>query len=98
MRNLLILFFVPSTLLLVLRVNPVYQMLIFSAFLALVFPVIGLAMLYRITRKDMGYFRWSWNSPQGIALIAVDLFAIALSVYAGVYLGWVRFGVVFVDW
>ncbi len=97
MRNLLILFFIPSTSLLVLRVNPVYQMLIFSAFLALVFPVIGLAMLYRITRKDMGYFRWSLRSPQGVALVAVDVFAIAISIYAGVYLGWVRFGEIFVS-
>ncbi|MCP4645366.1 MAG: divalent metal cation transporter [bacterium] len=96
MRVCLVLFFIPSTLLLVLRINPVYQMLIFSAFLTLVFPVIGLVLLYRITRPDMGYFRWSIRSPQGIALIAADVFAIGLSVYVGVWLGWAKFGTIFV--
>ena len=46
--------------------------------------------------SDMGYFRWTLKSKQGIAIIAADLFAIALSVYVGVWLGWANFGKVFV--
>ncbi len=82
-RVCLALMFVPSTLLLLLRINPVYQILIFAAFLAVVFPVIGLVLLWRITRPDMGYFRWSLKNPHGIAIVAVDIFAVALSVYIG---------------
>ncbi|HEO71745.1 MAG TPA: hypothetical protein ENN80_10830 [Candidatus Hydrogenedentes bacterium] len=93
MRVCLVLFFIPSTLLLLLRINPVYQMLLFAAFLAVVFPVIGLVMLWRITRRDMGYFRWSATSPHGLAVIAADLFAVGLSAY----IGWVRIGALFAD-
>ena len=96
MRVCLVLFFIPSTLLLILHVDPVYQMLIFSAFLTLVFPVIGLVMLYRLSRPDMGQFRWTLTRPQGAIIIAADLFAIGLSIYVGVWLGWVKFGQVFV--
>ena len=96
MRVCLVLFFIPSTLLLILHVDPVYQMLIFSAFLTLVFPVIGLVMLYRLSRPDMGQFRWTLARPQGVVIIAADLFAIGLSIYLGVWLGWVKFGQVFV--
>lgn len=95
-RVCLALFFVPSTALLLLRVNPVYQMLIFSAFLTLVFPIIGLVLLYRITRPDMGPFRWTLRNPRGALIVVADLFAIALSVYVGVWLGWVNFNKVFV--
>jgi len=87
-RICLILMFIPSTLLLLLRINPVYQILIFAAFLAVVFPVIGLVLLWRVTRPDMGYFRWSLQSPQGIAIVIVDVFAVALSIY----IGWVQIG------
>jgi len=87
----------PSTLLLVLRINPVHQMLVFTGFLTLVFPVIGLVLLYRITRPDMGYFRWSVRSPQGVALITADLFAVGLSVYVGVWLGWTKFVPIFIE-
>jgi len=83
MRICLGLFYVPSSMLLLLRVNPVYQMLLFSAFLAVVFPVIGLVMLWRITRADMGYFRWSLGNWRGLAIIAADVFAVALSLYIG---------------
>jgi len=72
-------------------------MLIFSAFLTLVFPVIGLVMLYRISRSDMGYFRWDWRSPQGAGLIAADVFATGLSIYIGVWLGWANLGSFFVQ-
>ncbi|MDP7638613.1 MAG: divalent metal cation transporter, partial [Candidatus Hydrogenedentes bacterium] len=82
-RVCLVLMFVPSTTLLLLRINPVYQILIFSAFLAVVFPVIGLVLLWRITRRDMGYFGWSLRNPHGVAIVAIDLFAVALSVYIG---------------
>jgi manganese transport protein len=92
MRTCLVLFFIPSSLLLLLRINPVYQILIFASFLAFVFPVIGLVMLYRITRPDMGYFRWSWRNPHGIAIAVADLFAVGLSIY----IGWVKIGSLFV--
>ena len=85
MRVSLVLFFIPSTLLLLLRINPVYQMLLFTAFLSLVFPVIGLVMLWRVTRRDMGYFRRSLQSWKGRAVVAADVFAIALSIYVAVF-------------
>ena len=93
MRICLILFFIPSALLLLLRINPIYQMLLFSAFLAVVFPIVGIVLLYRITRNDMGYFRWSWHSFQGVAIIAIDIFAIVLSVY----IGWIRISALFIN-
>ena len=86
MRVCALLFFIPSTLLLFLRINPIYQMLLFTAFLSLVFPVIGIVLLWRVTRPDMGYFRWSLKTPAGIAVVAADCFAIAVSVYIGVYM------------
>ena len=95
MRVGLVLFFLPSTLLLLLRINPFYQMLIFTAFLSLVFPLIGLVMLWRVTRPDVGYFRWSLQSWKGRAVVAGDLFAIALSIYVGIYMGWTQIGSVF---
>jgi len=90
MKICLILFWIPSTLLLLLRINPIYQILVFSAFLAIVFPIIGIVLLWRITRPDMGYFRWSLTSPKGVAIITTDLFAVTLSIY----IGWVRIGAV----
>ena len=80
-----------------LRIDPVYQMLIFSAFLTLVFPVIGLVMFYRISCGDMGYFRWDWHSPQGAGLIVADLFATGLSIYVSVWLAWANLGSFFVQ-
>jgi manganese transport protein len=91
MKICLILFWIPSTLLLLLRINPIYQILIFSAFLAIVFPLIGIVLLYRVTRPDMGYFRWSLTSPKAIAIIITDIFAVTLSIY----IGWVRIGALF---
>ncbi len=93
MRVCLLLFALPSTLLLLLRINPVYQMLVFSAFLAAVFPVIGIALLWRVTRPDMGYFRWSPRTPHGLFLIVLDCFAVLLSIY----IGWVQIGALFAD-
>ncbi len=97
MRVCAVLFFIPSTALLLLRINPLYQMLVFSAFLTLVFPLIGLVLLYRVTRQDMGYFRWSVRSPAGAMVVCADLFAIALSIYVGVWLGYANFGTYFVS-
>jgi uncharacterized membrane protein len=93
MRVLLALFFVPSTGLLLLRINPVYQMLLFSAFLAVVFPVIGIVMLWRVTRPDMGYFRWSLRRPAGVLVVVADLFAVGLSLY----IGWSNIGDLFIS-
>lgn len=93
MRILLGLFFVPSTGLLLLRINPVYQMLLFSAFLAVVFPVVGLAMLWRVTRPDMGYFRWSLRRPAGIFVVIADLYAVGLSLY----IGWSNIGELYIS-
>ena len=93
MRICLGLFYVPSSMLLLLRINPVYQMLLFSAFLAVVFPVIGLVMLWRITRPDMGYFRWSLGNWRGFILIAADVYAVALSLY----IGWRDTAALFID-
>lgn len=97
MRVCAVLFFIPSAGLLVLRINPFYQMLLFSAFLTLVFPIIGLVMLYRITRRDMGYFRWSLRSWQGAVVVAADIFAIGLSIYVGIWLGYADLGTFFVQ-
>lgn len=94
LRVCLVAFSIPSAGLLVLRINPIAQMLLFSAFLAVVFPVIGLAMLWRTTRKDMGYFRWSPRSLHGIALMMADLFAVGLSLY----IGWRDIGALFHDY
>lgn len=96
MRVCAVLFFIPSVVLLFLRINPIYQMLLFTAFLTLVFPIIGLVLLYRVTRPDMGYFRWSLRTRAGIAIVCVDCFAIAMSIYVGVYLAVTKFGVFFV--
>ena len=77
------LFFVPSVLLLFLRINPVYQILVFAGFLALIFPVMALAVLWRVTRRDMGYFAWTLRNRRRRAVVAIDLFAIAVSLYVG---------------
>lgn len=92
-----VLFFLPSTVLLLLRINPFYQMMLFSAFLTLVFPVVGVVAAYRISRKDMGYFGWSIATPAGVVLLAADLFAVGLSLYLGVWNGLTEFGKYFVS-
>lgn len=92
----LALFAIPSALLIFLRIDPVFQMLIFSVFLTLIFPIIGVVLVYRVTRKDMGYYRWSLRSPQGVAVILVDLFAVGLSLYIGAWMAWSDLGKLFV--
>jgi len=83
MRWIVLLFFVPSVPLLMIRIDPMYQIRVFAAFLAIVFPVIGIVLLWRVTRKDMGYFRWSFKRPGTVVLALADIFAIALSIYVG---------------
>jgi|GEM_PF-625694 len=83
MRLIILLFFLPSVPLLMIRINPVYQILVFAAFLAFVFPVIGLVLLWRVTRPDMGYFRWSFRKPGPLLMATADIFAIIVSVYVG---------------
>jgi len=76
-------FAVPSVLLIALRIDPATQILLFTAFLAIVFPVAACALVGRIARRDMGYFRWTLRTPRGIAVVVLDLFALALSLYVG---------------
>ncbi len=73
-----------------------FQTIILSVFLTLIFPIIGVVLVYRVTRKDMGYYRWSLRSPQGIAVILVDLFAVGLSLYIGAWMAWSDLGKLFV--
>ncbi|MFH0965132.1 MAG: divalent metal cation transporter [Planctomycetota bacterium] len=80
MRILVILFLIPSVAILFLRINPAVQIVIFAVFLAVVFPVVGLAVVWRISRRDMGYFRWAKCAA---LLIAIDIFALAVSILAG---------------
>ncbi|MFC2075512.1 Nramp family divalent metal transporter [candidate division KSB1 bacterium] len=87
-RAIIALFLLPSAGLILLHLNPIYQIIVFSAFLAIVFPVVGLALLYRISWKDMGYFRWTLKNPRGVLTLLVDLFAVGLAAY----IGWVRIG------
>jgi len=84
MRTVLVLFFIPSVALLFLRINPVYQIIVFAGFLALIFPAMALAVLWRVTRPDMGYFAWTLRNWRGRAVAAVDLFAISVSLYVGI--------------
>lgn len=83
MRACLLLFFIPSVLMLAIHLNPIYQIIMFAAFLAIVTPLIGIALIYRISQRDMGYFRWSLRSPQGALIILLDIFAVAISIYVG---------------
>jgi Mn2+/Fe2+ NRAMP family transporter len=77
------LFGVASFLILFLRVNPFHGIKIFAALLAVVFPVVALAMVWRLSRPDMGYYRWYPRNVRGLAVIALDLFALAVSVLVG---------------
>jgi len=83
MRTIIALFFLPSIPLLMIRINPIYQILVFAAFLAVVTPVIGLVMLWRLSRDDMGYFRWTWRRPGPALLAILDIYAILLTLYVG---------------
>ena len=80
MRISLALFFIPSVLFLFLRVDPVTYIIVFAGFLAVVFPLVAGVMLYRVSRSDMGYFGWDRTSARGRIVIALDLFALAVSI------------------
>ena len=82
-RRAVQLFVVASSSLLFLRINPVYGILIFSVLLAVLFPLVALVMIWRISRPDMGYFRWSWGSARGGSVIAIDVFAVLVSLFVG---------------
>ena len=77
------LFIAASASLLFLRINPVYGIRIFTVLLAVVFPVVALVMVWRISRPDMGYFRWSTGSLRGVVVIALDVFALLVSLFVG---------------
>ncbi len=76
-------FIVASASLLFLRINPVYGIRIFTVLLAVVFPVVALVMVRRISRPDMGYFRWSLGSVRGAVVVGLDIFALAVSLFVG---------------
>jgi hypothetical protein len=40
-------------------------------------------MAWRISRPDMGYFRWSTGSARGVVVIALDVFALLVSLFVG---------------
>ena len=82
-RITLVLLAIPSVALLFVRLNPVYQILFFASFLAVVFPVMAVVLFWRISRKDMGLFRWNLAHPRGWILFLVDLFAVIVSLYVG---------------
>ncbi|MBI4481535.1 MAG: divalent metal cation transporter [Acidobacteria bacterium] len=82
-RKCLVLFFVPSAAMLAIRLNPIYQILIFAAFLASAFPILALALAWRLWKRDIGYFRWTLKNSRGTVVVLLDLFAIGLSVYVG---------------
>jgi Mn2+/Fe2+ NRAMP family transporter len=82
-RIAIALFIVASASLLFLRINPVYGIRIFTVLLAVVFPVVALVMVWRISRPDMGYFRWTTGSLRGVVVIALDVFALLVSLFVG---------------
>ena len=63
--------------------NPFYGIRIFAAFLAVVFPVVAIAMVWRLSRPDMGYFRWWPRNGGGAAVIVLDIFAVLVSIVVG---------------
>ena len=79
----LVVFGVASAAILVFRVNPFYGIRIFTSLLSVVFPVVALTLAWRVSRPDMGYFRWWPRNVKGAALLVVDLFAVVTSVYVG---------------
>ena len=82
-RQAILVFVVASASLLFLRINPVYGIRIFTVLLAVVFPVVALVMVWRISRPDMGYFRWSLSSVRGAVVVGLDIFALLVSLFVG---------------
>ena len=48
-----------------------------------VLPVVALALVWRVSRADMGYFRWWPRNVQGLVLMAFDSFAVVVSIIVG---------------
>jgi len=82
-RQAILVFVIASASLLFLRINPVYGIRIFTVLLAVVFPVVALVMVWRISRPDMGYFRWSLGSVRGAVVVGLDIFALLVSLFVG---------------
>ena len=82
-RVSLVIFGLASVAILVLRVNPFYGIRIFAALLSVVFPVVALALAWRVSRPDMGYFRWWPRNARGLVLMTLDVFAVLVSVLVG---------------
>ncbi len=82
-RQYLVLFGVASSAILALRVNPFYGIQMFTIFLSIVFPVVALVLAWRVSRRDMEYFRWWPRNVPGAVLLLLDLFAVGVSVYVG---------------
>jgi len=66
-----------------LRINPFYGIQAFTILLAVVFPLVALVLVWRISRPDMGYFRWTSSSWRGVSVVIVDLFALLVSLFVG---------------
>ncbi len=49
----------------------------------MVFPVVALALMWRVSRRDMGYFRWWPRNVQVVVLMSLDIFAVIVSVLVG---------------
>lgn len=82
-RMSLLVFGACSASILALRVNAFYGIKIFAAFLSMVFPIVALALMWRVSRPDMGYFRWWPHNLRGLIVLVLDLFAVIVSLYVG---------------
>jgi len=80
MRVVVLLFLIPSVALLFLRIDPATMIIIFAVFLAVVFPIVGLLVVWRVSRRDMGYFRWARAAT---VIIVLDILALIVCIAAG---------------
>ena len=81
--QVLAVFVVTSACILVLRVQPMYGIRIFTIFLSVVFPVVALVLVWRISRPDMGYYRWYLGNVRGVLVVLTDVFAVLVSLVVG---------------
>ena len=82
-RRALAIFVIASASMIALRINPFYGIQAFTILLAVVFPLVALVLVWRISRPDMGYFRWTSSSWCGVSVVIVDLFALLVSLFVG---------------
>ena len=82
-RVALLIFVVASASMIALRINPIHGIQTFTILLAIVFPVVAAVLVWRISRPDMGYFRWSFSSLRGAVTVIVDVFALLVSLFVG---------------